>query len=289
MEQKTKIGILLLIHNNLDEVKQLVDSMTPDFNIFVHIDAKSNIPEDCLADKSNVQVIKRYEIRWGDVQMTRATLDLLKMAYEQSCDYFMLISGADLLIRPCKDIIAEIEKNPELNYVDCEELPRKDLPLGGGMERLTLFWESDFFGKRNFYNLLCGLFRKFQRLTGLKRKLIPMKYYGGGQWFNFSREVVKHILDFTAANPAFLQQFKNTRNADEIFFLTLLMNSPYASKVNNKDDKRYIDWATGPEFPRTLRMEDYDKIVASDDFFARKFDPKTDAKVIQKILKNRDS
>lgn len=283
MEQKLKVGILLLIHNNLDEVKQLIDSMTPDFNIFVHIDAKSNIPVDCLEDRNNVKVIKRYEIRWGDVQMTHATLDLLKMAYEESCDYFMLISGADLLLRPCKDIIAEIEKDPELNYVDCAEYPRRDLPLDGGWERLTLFWESTFYGKLNFYNLLCRLFRNFQRLTGLKRKLIPMKYYGGGQWFNFSRKVVKHILDFTAANPAFLQQFKNTRNADEIYFLTLLMNSPYTSKVNTVDDKRYIDWETGPEFPRTLRMEDYDKIVASNDFFARKFDPKTDAEVIAKI------
>ena len=278
-----KAGILLLVHNHSEEVKRLVDSLKADFDIFVHIDAKSNIPPDIFASEKNIHVIKRYEIRWGDVQMTYATLDLLKMAYDRSCDYYILISGADLPVRPAGELIAEIAGNPELNCVDCAELPRDDFPLNGGLDRLTLFWESTFWGKKNFYNVLCALFRKFQRLTGLKRKPIPMKYYGGGQWFNFSREVVKYILDYTADNPAFLKQFRHMRNADEIYFLTLAMNSGYASKIVTCDDKRYIDWESGPEFPRTLRMEDYDRIAASGDFFARKFDPAVDADVIEKM------
>jgi hypothetical protein len=282
-----KASVLLLVHNHPEEVKRLVDSLKADFDIFIHIDAKSNIPPDMFASEKNVRVIKRYEIRWGSVQMTYATLDLLKMAFEQSCDYYILISGADLPVRPAREIAAEIAENPDLNYVDCAELPRDDFPLNGGLDRLTLFWEPTFRGKKNFYNVLCALFRKFQRLTGLKRKLIPVKYYGGGQWFNFSKEVVKYILDYTAAHPAFLKQFRHTRNADEIYFLTLAMHSGCASKIITDNDKRYIDWESGPEFPRTLRMEDYDRIAASGDFFARKFDPAIDAEIIEKMRRRK--
>jgi hypothetical protein len=278
-----KTGILLLVHNHLDEVRRLVDSLKATFDVFIHIDAKSDIPSDIFSAENNIHTIKQFPIHWGNIEMTLATLALLRMAYQQSCDYCLLISGADLPVRPAGVIAAEIAENPDTNYVDCAPLPRADFPLNGGMERLTLFWETGFQNKKNLRHTLCAIFRTFQRLTGFKRKPVPMKYYAGGQWFNFSREVVKFILDFTDNNPRFLKQFKHMRNADEIYFLTIAMNSPYAPKIITDNDKRYIDWTSGPEFPKILRTEDYHKITASDAFFARKFDPDTDPQIIRKM------
>jgi hypothetical protein len=278
-----KVGILILAHNNFEQLLSLVDSLKSDFSVFVHIDAKSDILVDHFASEKNVWVIKKHRIYWGDVNMIYAVLDLLKMAYNQSCDYYMLISGMDMPIRPCWEIIKEIEKKPESNYVDYAELPREDWPQNGGFDRMTLYWEPiENKEKPTIYNRMYALFRNLQRYTELKRKLFPIKYYGGSTWFNISREVVKFILNFTAENPIYLRQFKYTRNTDEIYFHTLILNSGFASKIVN-DDKRYIDWASGPEFPKTLRLDDYEKITASGDFFARKFDEKVDAEIIDCI------
>jgi hypothetical protein len=278
-----KIAILILAHSNIEQLRSLVDSLKNDFRVYIHIDAKSDIPAQIFEGEKNVEVIKTYKIYWGSHEMIYATLDLLKLAYNDGCDYFMLISGQDMRISPCSKIKAEIESKPDINYLSYEPLPRTDWAFCGGIQRLTLYWGK--FKSRDrltFRNILNTILRKTQSFLGIKRRLFAIKYYGGSSWFNISREVTKFIINFTVENPAFYEQFKYTLSGDEIYFQTLIMNSPFADKVVN-DDKRYIDWASGPEFPRTLRIEDFDKIKASGDFFARKFDWKTDKEVIEKI------
>ena len=49
---------------------------------------------------------------------------------------------------------------------------------------------------------------------------------------------------------------------------------------------RYVDWSSGPEFPRTMRVDDYDKIRNSDCLFARKFNRDVDRVIIDKIYKD---
>ncbi|MNL71824.1 hypothetical protein D3C87_1970430 [compost metagenome] len=50
--------------------------------------------------------------------------------------------------------------------------------------------------------------------------------------------------------------------------------------------KRYTDWETGPEFPRTLRAEDYERIrqKGTECFWGRKFDLDVDREIVQDIL-----
>jgi len=278
-----KIAILILAHSNIEQLRSLVDSLKNDFRVYIHIDAKSDIPMQTFDNETNVVAIKKHRIYWGSPDIVYATLDLLKLAYNDGCEYFMLISGQDLPVCSCKKIIQEIENKPDINYVDYATMPRPDWQFNGGCDRLHLYWATNKDkGKQTVRSILFFIIRKIQKLFGLRRKLFPITYYGGSEWFNISREVAGFILNFTDENPAYLAQFNNTMIADEIYFQTLIMNSPFADKVVN-DDKRYIDWASGPEFPRTLRIEDFDKIKASGDFFARKFDWKTDKEVIEKI------
>lgn len=44
------------------------------------------------------------------------------------------------------------------------------------------------------------------------------------------------------------------------FFHTIILNSVYKMHVLN-EIKRYTDWETGPDYPRTLTIEDYDRIT----------------------------
>jgi len=281
-----KIGVLILAHNNPNQLKQLVDILKTDFQIFIHLDKKSCIDSDIFANEPNVCVIKNHKVYWGSVNIVLATLDLIKLAFEHNCDYYILISGSDLPILKNQDIIKEIRKNPEISYFDYHSLPREDWPLNGGFERLQLFWEKIEKPNVTSYSiksLLFSLCRNIQRVFHLKRKLLPVTYYGGAQWFNLSKEAVEYLLNYIEENPKFLKSFNYTLISDEIFFHTLLLNSPIRHKIEN-DKKRYIDWDTGPERPRILRIEDYDKIIKSNGFFARKFDEKIDDEICKKIL-----
>ena len=99
---------------------------------------------------------------------------------------------------------------------------------------------------------------------------------------NLTGKCVAQVLDFVKSNPSYVKSFRYTRCADEIFFHTIIMN--YVSDITpENNDLRYIDWRTGPEFPRTLRMEDYDRIKESGALFARKFAPAKDATIIDRL------
>lgn len=62
------------------------------------------------------------------------------------------------------------------------------------------------------------------------------------------------------------------------------MNSDYKNNIYKYDITendsnmalRYIDWKTGPQYPRVLNENDFDKIKNSNCLFARKFDENID-------------
>jgi hypothetical protein len=95
-----------------------------------------------------------------------------------------------------------------------------------------------------------------------------VKIYGGSQWMILSRAFceyatnLRHIWRYSLF-------FRNIYVPDESFYHTLLMNSPFRDTLVN-DNRRYIDWVSGPERPRVLRMSDLPLITASGAFFARK-------------------
>ncbi|MDR0427503.1 MAG: hypothetical protein LBH12_02745, partial [Dysgonamonadaceae bacterium] len=108
-------------------------------------------------------------------------------------------------------------------------------------------------------------------------------------WINFSKEIVTYILEYLKIHPEYLSKFEHTLCGDEIFFHTLILNSPYASKVVN-DSKRYIEYDSGgPENPRTLKMKDLYKIESSNAWFGRKFNDKVDNEVINVIYSKIES
>ena len=62
---------------------------------------------------------------------------------------------------------------------------------------------------------------------------------------------------------------------DEIFFQTLVLNSPHRDSVVDAN-LRYIDWPG----PRVLRADDLDALLGSGMLFARKFDETVDAEIL---------
>ena len=104
-------------------------------------------------------------------------------------------------------------------------------------------------------------------------------------WLNLNQAACSYILDYVERNPSFLTRFRYTRISDEIFFQTILLGTGFQEKETILcDDMRYIDWESGPEYPRLLRSEDFKKCIQSGKFFGRKFDSSVDKEVIENIL-----
>lgn len=91
-------------------------------------------------------------------------------------------------------------------------------------------------------------------------------------------KTVKWVILQLDSCPQYIESFNKTLCTDEIFFHSLLKTKESlniyhdVSKVN--DCLRYIDWKSGPEYPRLLNGNDINLIKKSNAFFCRKVDNK---------------
>jgi hypothetical protein len=99
-----------------------------------------------------------------------------------------------------------------------------------------------------------------------------------------SRECAQYVHDFVQHNHSYLRFFKYVDVPDEIFFQTIVLNSPFNASVVN-DDLRFLEWrnpavAGGPAI---LQKQDFGKLMQSSKLFARKFDITHDAEILDMI------
>jgi hypothetical protein len=81
----------------------------------------------------------------------------------------------------------------------------------------------------------------------------------------------------------FVRFFKYVDVPDELFFQTVIMNSPLCGSVVN-DNLRYIDWKDpNAASPAILTTSDLESLTRSSKLFARKFDTTVDGDVLDLI------
>lgn len=276
---------MMLAHKNLQQLDRLLTRLTKDFDVYLHLDEKWNTDLSYFQKFPRVFLTKRYNINWGSYQQVQADAELFRDAYAKDYDYYMLLSGQDIPIKSNQQIIDFLQQNKDYSFVDHEAFPKKawQKDFDGGYTRVAYYYGFDF--KKNFVGFVLkkslALIRHFQKLTGLKRKLQPVQYYGGWNWVNLNRTAMSNIMNYLDRNPGFLKSFKYTLCGDEVWIQTVLMNSG-DNKVINKE-LRYTDWRGCLENPRVLTMEHLDELKQSDALFARKFDPDVDSAIIDKV------
>lgn len=284
-----KIAVLVLAHKDKNQLNKLIKHLAKDFDIFVHIDKKSSVKPDDIIMQNNIVVINKYVVHWGSFNQIRATLELLDIAYQKGYDRYLLISGQDIPILSNKKIHGFFTEN-NAEFIECTKLPTP-FWTNGGIDRLSKYYFNSPEGvsgfRKYFFKFAIKIFNIFILTFKVERKLDYL-FFGGSNWFNLSNYSVTQILEFIKNNPGYLHRFKYTRCADEIFFQTIIMNINLDSSIIHSS-LRYIDWNTGPEFPRTLRVSDYENIIKSKMLFARKIDESVDAEISRMLYSNAQS
>lgn len=278
-----RIAVLILAHKNPMQLQNLINHLATDFDIYVHIDKKFLF----LGAEGAANFISNHNISWGSKEQISATIDLFKLAHKKHYDRYIFISGQDIPLVSNQKIIEFFTHNDN-NYIDYRSLPSAD-GWGGGptIKRMSLFWFNESRDKKSiklaFKKRLQKLLHSLQKKLKLYRK-IPNNLYGGANWMDLTGDAMDKIISYLDDHPSYLKLFNHTRCADEIFFHTILINNTDIKHCINQS-LRYVDFDSGPEFPRTLRENDIEKLLNSKKLFARKFDNTIDTAVINSIYK----
>ncbi len=266
-----KIAYIILAHKNPTQLTRLVLRLNNNQSFFlIHIDGNTkpeiyNQFQEQLKGFSNVCLLKRHKSSWGDFNIVKATLEGIKQIFESNLkfDYSVLLSGQDYPIKPVNEFQKFLKENQGKEFIEFFSLNSKNK------------WTKEFghypaLKRINFWHFR---FRGIHFHIPLKRKFPNgLEPFGGSQWWCLSRECLEYINQFVQSNPNFVNYLKYIYVPDEIFFQTIILNSKFKDRVVN-EHLRYIDWAkTNPIPPGILETEDFDKLLKTSHFFARKFD-----------------
>ena len=191
-----KISILILIHKFSTQQQLLIKHLAKDFEIFVHIDKKSDIS---LRDLNfpNVYAYKKYKVFWGSYNQILATLFLFKMAYNYGINRYILISGEDIPLKANTEI-SQFFQNDRNNYLSIASLPYSDWTVtNGDLDRVDYFWLNSYervYIKSQIMRKLINLssrindaFINFCKHRKLKRKLSnQIQLLGGANWMDLT-------------------------------------------------------------------------------------------------------
>lgn len=285
-----KHAILLLCHKDFAHLNRFVDYFDEDFLLYIHVDRKSKISDldiaTLLAKKHVVAIYRKYDINWGGYNFLKAEHYLLEKAVEDhSCDYYHFFSGQDFPIKRLSAFKQYMESNQGKEYVSYMTLPN-EVWEQGTFDRFRYYHLNDWFDPRTprGRQLLDRSFH-FQQKHHIKRHhLRPFdRLYGGSNWISITKECAEYVLSYTRNHPAFYRRLRYTFSPEETYFHTLILNSAFASKVDN-NNFRYVLWKyENGSFPANLNEKQFFELATTDDFFARKFEYSLSQRLLKQI------
>jgi hypothetical protein len=281
-----KHGILITAYKDIDSLVDLVNSLGPEAGVFIHLDRKSQIPTselERLACLPPVKLIsRRYRVNWASTNHLRSILELARVAAQMGgWDYVHLISGSDYPLTSWTEFDGFFERHRGSQFLEHFPLPTRYWGDDGGWSRLTYYHPLDAIdARRSGRTRLLDLLLRAQQRLRVERSLRALPpVYGGCTWWSLTGDCVTYVLEHCARNPHYLRRFHHTRCSEEIFFQTLIMNSPFAGTVVN-DNLRYIDWRwRNGSYPAILDETDVTRILGSGKLFARKIERPTSDKL----------
>ena len=110
----------------------------------------------------------------------------------------------------------------------------------------------------------------------------------GSQWIAITDRMRDFIFDYLSVHPDFIPAFRYSHAADELFFHTLLGDSPFAG-YNANYSLVHADWSHPGAHPKTLYTSDLSQLSVlksrgGSPLFARKFDDGLDIARYHEIL-----
>lgn len=278
------IAYLLPVHRGPTQVVRLLRRLATDDAVFVlHVDARAGkAVEDEIArgvvDLPSVAFVQRHRCYWGGFGMVRATLECLRhlVEHDVAFDHAVLVSGQDYPLRPARELERFFAGAEGRSYLDFFPLPRADgWGARGGLDRI----EDWHLIRRRALHL------RLPRPRRIPGGLAP---FGGSAWWSLARPLAAYVDAQVREHPELPRFFEHALHPSELFFQTVVMNSPHAGSVVN-ESLRFVRWANDARNPVTLTAADVAGLLGSGKLFARKFDAGVDAGALDLLDAHLDS
>jgi hypothetical protein len=278
---------LIQAHKDLGQLNALVEQLRDDdFLVYVNLDRKCDLDPAGVDPRARL-VKKRVDVHWGGFSQVQAALNSLAQIVAEvpefdkvlflSAQDFPLLSNAAL-----KDELARLRDHELLDTVAIGHAPGQ--------------WAADF-RYQYFYRehggkagrLMLSLLNRAMRAAGLERRMPGgMQPYGGSSWWALSRGCVCMLLERVRREPGLVRFFRRVACPDELFFQTLVMNSPFRARVLGRNF-RYVQWPeNGARNPKVLDEADFERILAAREqagaHFCRKIDSRASAGLLPRLL-----
>ena len=276
-----KVAYLIMAHTNAGQIVRLIEQLDCEDAIFaIHIDKKSplNVYDEvasALKAKKNVIFLERIRVSypgWGLCSVVFSALTRLCVE-ELKWDYFINLSGQDYPIKPISYIYKRLELRRGTNFVDARPIDTLEPVLRGTVRRRYHWLAIEFWGQ---------VFRLPIPLSPLNH--LQVKYYGSA-WYMITRDFCNWVVD-SNAEAKIARRFRHTSSPDEFVMQDLIMASPYRDSVKC-DNRRFYVWRDRHnkrlQHPMILTMDIFEKLMHSEAFFARKFDPNVDDEIINAV------
>ena len=290
-----KHAYLIIAHSEPEVLKTLVSLIDDERNdIFIHIDKKVNINDfsEVRAIKSNLFFLdKRIDVHWGNLSIVEVEFLLFETAKQNGpYKYYHILSGVDLPIHNqdyIHSFIKKIGNDKEFVSIasDSDLKNKKDI-----LHKTDQYWFFTDNIRRNgtfkslMSNFFASVFVNIQRILGIHRKF-EIEIRKSCQFMSITDDLCDYLLQ---NKSNILKTFKYTLAPDEYAIQAFILNSEFNKRRYLPDepensDMRLIDWNRGT--PYVWQMSDFDELISSEKFFARKFSSK-DMDIVQALYKH---
>ncbi len=277
-----KFAIIIVTYTSPKQTKRLIESLNNgDFDFYVHVDKKIDIETHSeLFNIPNVYFVKdRIDIRWAGFTATEAALSSLREIAASGIKYnfINLITGQDYPIKSAAYIKDFLTQNIGKEFILYKHFDTEWTEAKGRVEKYH-FTDFKFPGKYKLERMVNAL---------APRRKFPVNFelYGKETFWTLSQECAMYVLNYLDTNPKLKRFLKFTWGPDEFIFQSIILDSPYKNNVVN-NCYRYIYWPPeGAARPNIFAAADFDRIMAADGLFGRKFDINTDEKIFDLLDK----
>ena len=282
-----RVAFLNLCHTDPDIVARATQRLTmhPDFDMYIHIDAKSEI-DPFLAvlgecERTNIIDI-RHKVYWGGFNAVKATIDLLRSALssQREYQYFVLLQNLDYPLQSNESIDRFFTSQQGTEFIRACNIARTKDWRFSTKYRIYNKRDDDFYlmnhsKVRLYFRYMHMLLRSIPKLlwNGIIKEDDEafQIHYGAAQWA-VTRACAEFLVAFYDTHPTFNAHMAHIQFPDEEYFHTAVHNSPFKYKciLYDEPERRWlVNWRNLHyfEYPREITVlteKDFDKLTAQE-------------------------
>lgn len=257
-----KLAYLILAHGNFLHLQRLLNALAaPNTDIYLHIDAKAQIPSE-LGLPEQVQLIPRRAVTWGGFSLLEAIMALCRQALSSDADYLLLLSGSDYPIMSREKLEQILSEQKE--FINTKAVPFTSKPLS----RFNRYHFKDLERQKpKLKDRALSLIERVLKRIPLKRKIPELTLHAGSTWFALSKACVAEVVRYTDKNPKVYQFFKNSLCPDEAYLQTIIAQSSFASRC--RPNLSFVKWEEGRANPKAINLNDLEALKKRQTFISR--------------------